>query len=334
MTPKLLLWEDYMSRLLKSAALTAAILLPFAGMAQAERLAIGSTASSSSHYAYYVAASQVINNGAEGIETNVVETGATLDNLRRLERGQVDLGLVTTNVAYDVYNGKGAFDGKAYGGLVLWVYGVSIQNVVVREDAGISALADLEGKKFNPGIVGSGTEATTESVFSALGIAPDWARGSTGDIVDQIKDNRVTGYVKSSAGRKLDASSVDISTLTPIRVLGLTDEQAQIIADKLPSLSVVSVQDEEAAKGIAGYRTWAYATTTMARPDLDEETAYRITKAIVEDNEIQSAAFAGLKGSEIPAMTMELSTSPLHPGAIRYYEEIGVTVPDRLRPAK
>lgn len=323
-----------MKHFFKSATIAAALVLAAAPMAQAERLAIGSTASSSSHYAYYVAASQAINKGAEGIATNVVETGATLDNLRRLQRGQVDLGLVTTNVAYDAYHGEGAFEGRPYEGLVLWVYGVSIQNVVVRKDAGVDSLSGLEGKPFNPGIVGSGTEATAEKVFATLGIKPDWTRGSTGDIVDQIKDNRVTGYVKSSAGRKLDASSVDISTLTPVKVLSLTDEQSKLVAEKLPSLSIVDVKENEAAQGMPAYQTWAYATTTMARPDLDEETAYRITKAIVEDNELQAAAFAGLKGSDIPVMTMELATTPLHPGAIRYYEEIGVQIPDRLRPAQ
>lgn len=323
-----------MKYLATAAALATALCVPVSGLAQDQRLAIGSTASSSSHYAYYVAASQAINKGAEGVETNVVETGATLDNLRRLQRGQVDMGLVTTNVAYDVFNGKGDFEGRPYGGLVLWVYGVSIQNVVVRQDSGIGTLAGLDGARFNPGIVGSGTEATAEAVFAALGIAPDLVRGSTGDIVDQIKDNRVAGYVKSSAGRKLDASSVDIRTLTPVNVLSLTDEQAATIRSDLPSLSIVSVADDEAAKGIPAYSTWAYATTTMARPDLDEETAYRITRAIVEDNDLQAAAFAGLKGSDIPAMTMSLSTTPLHPGAIRYYEEIGVTVPDHLKPAE
>jgi hypothetical protein len=323
-----------MKHFIKAGLLVGAALWPSVSQAQVERLAIGSTSSSSSHYGYYVAVSQIINNEVAGVETNVVETGATLDNLRRMQRNQVDMGLITTNVAYDVYNGEGAFEGAAYKGLVLWVYGVSLQNVIVREDSEITDLAGLEGMRFNPGIVGSGTEATAESVFAALGISPDFVRGSTGDVVDQIKDSRINGYIKSSAGRMLDASSVDISTLTPIRLLSLTDAQAATIESELPSLSIVDVAENEAANGVPAYSTWAYATVTMARPDLDEDTAYRITKAISEDETIQAAAFAGLKGSEIPAMTMALATSPLHPGAIRYYEEIGLEVPDRLRPAQ
>lgn len=302
--------------------------------AEQTRLAIATTAAASSHYAYSVAATQAIHQATENIDITVIETGGARDNLRRLERNQADLGLVTTNVAYDVYNGVGDFDGRAYKGLMLWIYGPTIQNVVVREDSGITSLEQLAGTKFNPGIAGSGTEAAADAVFATLGIQADWVRGSTGDIVDQIKDNRVVGYVKSGAGHKLDPSTNSIAALTPIRVLSLNDEQAEKIRNELGNLSVVDVADNEAAQGVPGYRTWAYATGIMARPDLDEETVYQLTKAVVEDNQLQAAAFSGLQGSDIPKLTVDLSTTPLHPGAIRYFEEIGVSVPDHLRPEK
>jgi hypothetical protein len=309
-------------------------MLPLVANAQSpKRIAMATTASASSHYAYSVAASQAINANAEGVEANVIETGGARDNLRRMARNQADVGIVTTNVAFDVYNGVGDFEGKPYKGLMLWIYGATIQNVVVRKDSGIESLEQLAGRKFNPGIAGSGTEAAADSVFATLGIEGDWVRGSTGDIVDQIKDNRVLGYVKSGAGRQLDSSTVSIAALTPIRVLSLTDEQADTVREKLKNLSVVTVADNEAGKDIPGYTTWAYATGFMARPELDEETAYQMTKAVVEDNQLQAGAFAGLLGSDIPKLTMELSATPLHPGAVRYYEEIGIEIPDRLRPA-
>ncbi|ESR24884.1 TAXI family TRAP transporter solute-binding subunit [Lutibaculum baratangense] len=318
---------------LATFALAAATAVLIATPAAAQtRLAIGTTSSSSSHYGYFVAVSQLINKNVEGVEANVVETGATLDNLRRLQRNQVDLGLVTTNVAYDVYNGRGEFEGNAYKPLTLWVYASAPQNVVVRGDAGIEGLQDLAGKPFNPGITGSATESTSEAVFAALGIEPKWARGSTGDIVNQIKDDRVVGYVKSGSGKRLDASSVDIATLTPIEIVGLNDEQAATVKEEFPNLSVLSIGENEAGSGYPAYETWAFGVAAVAKPDLDEEVAYQITKAIVEDEAAQAAAFSGLKGSEIPEMTISLATTPLHPGAIRYYEEIGVEVADGLRP--
>ena len=45
----------------------------------------------------------------------------------------------------------------------------------------------------------------------------------------------------------------------------------------------------------------------------------------------QAAAFPTVKGLNLPELTLQYATSPLHPGAIRYYEEIGLTVPDHLK---
>jgi TRAP transporter TAXI family solute receptor len=171
-----------------------------------DKLLIGSTSASSSHYGYFVSVAKLINDAKNDIEASVVETGATMDNLRRIERNQIDLGLVTTNVAQHAHSGTKAFDGKAMENLgLLWVYTGAPQNVIVREDAGINSLAELAGQRFNPGIKGSATESTTEAVFQALDLSSDYVRGSTTDVVDMIKDNRVTGYVKSGAALNLTA---------------------------------------------------------------------------------------------------------------------------------
>lgn len=311
----------------------AAIALLVGGTAHAqERILIGSSSSSSSHYGYYVAVSQLINDGVEGVSATVVETGATMDNMRRLQRNQIDMGLVTTNVAYDAWAGQGDFEGQPYKMLTLWVYSSAPQNVVVRQDAGLETIADLAGQRINPGITGSATEKTTEAVFAHLGVEPDWVRGSTGDVVDSIKDDRAVGYVKSGAGERLDASSLDIATLTPVSLISLDDEQAQSVTDAFPNLAVIEIGENAAGDGYPAYRTWAFGTATVAHPEMSDDTAYAITKAAVEDETVQSAAFANLKGSQLPDMTMALATSPLHPGAIRYFEEVGVEIPERLRP--
>ena len=68
------------------------------------------------------------------------------------------------------------------------------------------------------------------------------------------------------------------------------------------------------------------------RPDLDDETAYQMVKAVVADQTVQAAAFSGVKGSDFPKQTMEMATTPLHPGAVRFYKEIGVEIPPHLLP--
>lgn len=320
-----------MKRTIFAAALAALSLsLASPASAQNKRLLIGSTSASSSQYGYFVALGQLINDKVPGVTSSVAETGATLDNLRRMQRGQVDLGLVTTNVVQHAWEGKQEFDGHAQEAPILFVYSPAPQNVVVRKDAEVSTLEDLAGKRFNPGIRGSATEATAEAVFKTLGIEPDYVRGSTTDVVDQVKDNRLVGYVKSGAGEKLDASSLDINTFTPITVVSLSDGQAETLKQKMKDISVVDI--DKAGEGIAPYKTWSFALAVSASPDMDEETAYQITKAAMEDKTVQANALASLKGVDLAKLTMQYATVPLHPGAARYFKEQGIDIPERLLP--
>ena len=295
-----------------------------------EKLLIGSTSASSSHYGYFVSVAKLDN----GIEASVVETGATMDNLRRIERNQIDLGLVTTNVAQHAHAGAKGFDGKPMAGLgLLWVYTGAPQNVIVREDSGINSLADLSGQRFNPGIKGSATESTTEAVFEALDLTSDYVRGSTTDVVDMIKDNRVTGYVKSGAGLKLDSSTLDIATFTPIKVLSLTDAQKQTLIEKMPDVSVVDIP-EGASNGIPAYSTWSFGVGVGAGANLSEDAAYKIVEAVMADTEVQGAAMASVKGVNLAELTLQYATIPLHPGAAKWFRENGYDIPANLDPSK
>ncbi|MGR3821837.1 MAG: TAXI family TRAP transporter solute-binding subunit [Salipiger marinus] len=307
-----------------------ATLLAGPALAQDTDLLIGSTSASSSHYGYFVAVGQIINENADGLRASVVETGATMDNIRRMARGQVDLGLVTTNTAQHAYSGTKDFEGNAQDLRLLWVYSNAPQNVVVRQDAGVDSLEALAEVRFNPGIKGSATESTTEAVFDTLGLSADYVRGSTTDIVDAIKDNRVAGYVKSGSGLKLDGSTMDVATTTDIAVLGLSPEQADTLRTEMPDLAVVDIP-EGAAEGVPAYTTWAFGVGVAAPSSMDADTAYAIVSAVMADQTAQANAMASLKDESLAQMTLDYGSIPLHPGAARWFEEQGIEIPAKLK---
>ncbi len=317
---------------LLTAILSAGLIVGTAAQAE-EQLLIGSTSTSSSQYGYFVAVGQIINQHVDGVRTSVVETGATVDNLRRILRNQVDMGLVTTNVGYHAYAGEGEFEGRPVDNRLLWVYSQAPQNVVMREDAGVTSMAELDGARLNPGITGSATEATTIAVMETLGLTPEYVRGSTTDVVAGVKDNRMAGYVKSGVGEKLDGSSMDIATFTSIQVLSLSDEQAEILNEQMPDISVVNIP-EGAADGMPAYTTWSFGLAMHASPGLDEETAYQIVKAVMENPEPQVSALANLADVDIAELTLSSGTVPFHPGAARYFEEQGYEIPEHLMPSE
>jgi TRAP-type uncharacterized transport system substrate-binding protein len=79
------------------------------------------------------------------------------------------------------------------------------------------------------------------------------------------------------------------------------------------------------------YTTWGFMIGVSARPDLSDEVAYNIVKAVMEDSIEQATAFPAVQGANLAELTLQFATSKLHPGAIRYYEEIGLTVPEALK---
>lgn len=295
------------------------------------RLAFGATNSQSAHYAYFAALSQIVNTAYAGTyQASVVETGATVDNLNRMARDQLDIGLITTSALYQAFNGVKTFDGRAVESKLLWAYSLAPQDVIVRRDSGIVSLEDLSGERFGPGMRGSSTEATSLEVFELLQIQPDWVRGTNGELANAIKDNRARGFVKSAVGTSFDALTTDVAAFTPLQVLGISDEQEAKIRENLPELSIVEMPGGE-MQNADSYKVWGFMIGVSARPNLDEQTAYDITKAVMENMDTQTAAFPTVKGLNLPELTLQYATSPLHPGAIRYYEEIGLTVPDHLQ---
>lgn len=315
-------------------AFAAGVAVSLAGVTTASaetRLAFGATNSQSSHYAYFAALAQIVNGALpDDYQASVVETGATVDNLQRMERGQLDIGLITTSSLYHAYNGLKVFDGRPIESKLLWAYSLAPQNVVTRRDQGYEKIADLEGVTFGPGMRGSSTEATAEDVFKLLGVAPEWNRGTNSELANAIKDNRSNGFVKSAVGTKFDALTTDIAAFTDLKVLGLEPAQVEQIRAELPELSIVDMPGGD-MEGTGAYTTWGFMIGVSARPDLDDQTAYDITKAVMENMEAQEAAFPAIQGSNLIELTLAYATSPLHPGAIRYYEERGFEVPDRLK---
>jgi TRAP transporter TAXI family solute receptor len=296
-------------------------------------LAMGSTQSSSSHYAYFVAVAKIMNTYVPEVNINVVETGASVDNINRIKKGQLDLGMTTIHLQYQAYHGMGPWkDNPIKDQYVLWVYQPAPQNFVVREDSGVKSVYDLTGKAFNPGMRGSATEKTVEAILDALDVKPNFYRGGTEDTVASIKDRRIVGYVKSGAGVKtLDASTLDIATFTPIHIIGFTDNDIAKVQAKYPYLSPITVP-KGIYKNLPSYKTFAMLIGVVASKNLPEDLVYKMVKASHEHFADQVAAYPSIKGDNLPELTLETCTVPLHPGAIKYYRELGLKVPENLVP--
>jgi hypothetical protein len=325
-----------MKRFAFVAAMLAAVMVAGAAIdaaAQPKKLAMGCTATASSHYAYCIGQAKAINSTAKDIDVSVIATGATVDNIKRMQKGTIDYGLITNDQMYLAWKGEASWkDAPAPDMRNLWFYTVSAVYVSVREETGVTSLTELTGKEFNPGIRGSATEKMIEVAVEHLGVKPKWVRGGTSDSVDAMKDKRIVGYAKAGNGFQLDASTMDIATQTAVRVLAFSEEQMKKVKATYPYFPWVKVP-ANSIKGMGEFWTLAVVVGFAAPKTLSEDVAYRLVKTVMEDKEHQRAAFKGM-ADDMVKTTMEQALSPLHAGAVKYYRERGVKIPDQLIPAE
>lgn len=287
-------------------------------------LTLGSTNMTSSHFVVSNAMAQAITAGIPGAHVSHIETGASIDNIRRLAKGELDLGLVQTDAGIDAINGTGPFNGKGVPDLVaLYAYDISALNIAVTQDSKITDLAGLDGKKFNPGIRGSGSEQLTRQVFTLLGIAPVLIQGTVKDAVEGVQNRQLVGYSKSGQGYGVDATLRELMVSTPMRLLSFTLAQQAKITSSVKGVGFTKIAN--VMDGQPPVNTLAplivYATRSAL---MDDETAYAIAKSIYDNRAMLIQAWPHLANFDFKAQALaaEKLGLKLHPGAKRFWESL------------
>ena len=323
-----------MVRLAKWTLVTLMCVAPFFEAHAQDRISFGTTRTQSSVYGYGVAAANAINTiSGDKINITVVATGGAVDNLARLSRKQIQMGLGNMATVYQQYKGIGKFKDKAAPELRgLWTYQTSRQAFVVRKDSGVTEISQLTGKKFTAGQRGSGTENLVTQVLDAIGVKPDYYKATLADALKAIKDRRSIGYAKAMQGKSLDATSRELDATIGIRILGFTDAQQKTIMKKFPFLGITAFKDGEVS-GQPAFSTIASVSGMFTYADtLNEEQVMAILKGVLEGKKIQEEAFPPFRDRDFAAETLANIPIPLHSGAVKFYRAKGYNVPDRLIP--
>lgn len=318
---------------LSLAAFAAAVFLSGSATA-ADRIAFGSTALKSVHYTYAAAATNAINeHSGDKVQITVISTGGAVDNLQRIRRGQIDMGLGTYATIYQAYKGIGKFEGNAMPELRgLWVHAPALQAWVVREDAGVSKISELDGKRFTPGQRGSATEQLVIQMLEVLDIKPDLYRASLADAVDAVKDNRSIGYVKAGGTATLDGTTLELMAFTPINLLSFNEDQIAKVQSEFPFINFQTYEDGE-VEDFPAFTAPVQVIGQFALADsMTEEQVMAILEGVVDNKEPQSNAFPSFAKVDIMQDSVDLITIPLHAGAVKFYRSRGIEVPDRLVP--
>lgn len=276
---------------------------------------------------------EIINNHIDGYSATAEVTGASVENMGLIGTGDADLAIALADTVAQAYQGTGRFDGQGLPmvrGLAS-LYANMVQ-IVTLDSSDIRSLADLRGHRVSVGAPGSGTEVNAQQILNANGLTYDdidEQRLNFNETADALANGDIdAGFWSVGAPT---SSILNLATTQSIRMIPLSDaEMAAAVGANpifartmLPGGIYNGVADAVPVVGVPN--------VLVVSADMDEELAYQITRAMFENIADLQAVHPAANQTTI-AFTLDATPVPLHPGAIRYFEETGATVPDRLRP--
>ena len=273
------------------------------------------------------------------IGMSAINSAGSGENVRLLREGEVQFAILQGLFGYYAWNGLGPVeaDGKqAQLRSVSMLWQNVEQFIVASEHAKtgtVDDLAGLKGQKMALGKKNSGTIGSNKTLFGNLGIDIDadyeLVYGGYGPSADALQNGQIAGIstpagVPTGAVTKLFASAGDGVTM-----LDFNDEQAPK-ADGGMGLWTRFVIPAGTYPGQSkDINTVAQPNFLAANADVPEEHVYLFTKTVYENLAFLNAIHPATKAMAIEKAIAGLPV-PLHPGAARYYQEVGMEIPERL----
>ncbi|WP_172294682.1 TAXI family TRAP transporter solute-binding subunit [Pseudoruegeria sp. HB172150] len=309
-----------------------AILAATPVMAQ-QQLSIATGGTGGVYYPMGGGLAEVINNHVEGYAATAEVTGASVENMGLIATGDADLGIGLADTVQQAQTGTGRFEGQQLEMIrgLASLYANMVQ-IVTLEGSGISSLSDLSGKRVSIGAPGSGTEVNAEAILTANGISYDdidEQRLNFNETADALANGDIdAGFWSVGAPT---SSILNLATTNDIVIIELTADEIAASREATPIFAETTlaggtyegVDDDIAVLGVPN--------VLAVSSEMSDDLAYAITKAMFENIDELKAVHPAANETTIE-FTMGATPIPLHPGAIRYYEEAGATIPDNLRP--
>ncbi|WP_313081371.1 TAXI family TRAP transporter solute-binding subunit [Pulveribacter sp.] len=277
------------------------------------------------YYPLGVALSQVYAKSIPNVRATAQVTKASAENLNLLQAGRGEVGFSLGDSVSDAWKGdaEAGFPKKLdkLRGLSA-TYNNYIQ-IVANADAGIKTLADLKGKRISVGAARSGTELNARAIFKAAGIDyKDLAKVEYlpfGESVELIK-NRQLDATLQSAGLGV-ASIRDLATAVKIVVVPIPAETVAKVGDAAYQPATIPAGTYGGQD--ADVPTAAIPNYLITHAGVSDELAYQMAKQLYEHLDTLKSAHNAAKAIQRENATKGMPI-PLHPGAERYYKEVGV----------
>ncbi len=311
----------------------AASLLATAPLAAAQQLSIATGGTGGVYYPLGGGLAEMINKHIEGASAVAEVTGASVENMGLVWRGDSDIAFALADTVYQAYSGTGDFEGRQLDNIraLASVYPNAVQ-LVTLGNSDINSLEDLRGKRVSVGAPGSGTELNARALLEANGITYDDftpQRLNFNETADAIRDGDIDAGFWSVGPPT--SSILNLAATRDIRLIGFSDEEIANAREEEPVFAAYELHAGMYDGMDEAVQTISIPNVLAVSSEMDEELAYQITKMLFEQTDELIAVHPAANDTTVE---FSINSTPIafHPGALRYYEEVGAEVADHQRP--
>src|SRR5690625_2005712 len=301
------------------------------GEAQAQQqfVAVGTGGVTGVYYPAGGAICRLVNQGRSehGIRCSAESTGGSVFNVNTIRQGELDLGVVQSDVQFNSMEGIGQFADAGPDEELRSLFSLHPEplTLVVRPDSGIESLEDLQGKRVNVGNPGSGQRAAVESLVDQLGGSmDDFELASELPSREQSQalcDNRIdaflftVGHPSGSIAEPVATCDAQLVSLEGEAVDTLVEENPYYFSAVIPAGTYNNEED---------VHTYGVGATVVSSTRTADDVIYEVVKAIFENLESFKSLHPAFAVLDAETMVTQGNSAPMHEGAKRYYEEAGL----------
>lgn len=303
-----------------------------AGSAWAQSVGVGTMSQGTMSYSSGSAIAKLLTEKA-GVQARVQPNSGESIMIPLVDMAELDFGIANVQEADEAVQGERAFKGRPVKNLRVATVMFPLRTALfVKADSGIRTVADLKGKRVTYGFTAMGTINTIVDAILASGgltakdirpiMVPNVARGA-----DELAAGNVDAFFFAVGAAKVTEVDVSVGGLLMLP-LGTTEADVQAVKKVFP---YGYPYIEQPRPGVAGVSepsaALAYDNLLLTSAAVSDELVYKSVKAIYENRAGLVASFAGFQGFDTKHMYKPGMPTDFHPGALRFFKEVGLVQP-------
>lgn len=263
-------------------------------------------------------------NAKDGWQVNAESTKGTQENIRRLDRGEIDLALANAAITYFAVRGEGGWE-KTYDMRAVMTLAPNVAMFVTLADSGINNIVELKGQRVVIGPSGAGFEMFVEPILKAHGLRYDdltVLHAGQSAAVDMLSDGAARAAFLG--GAVPTASITQAAAAHQITLLPLAEGKQEELTNRFPFFHTAVIPSgtyRNVDREYQGLNVGSMHLITAATAN--EKMIYKATKALYENREDFARKHPAGRAVN-PVNVVRKTGVQFHPGAVRYYREIGI----------